>query len=172
MMRLKNKFLPGLFLVIILAIFQSCATKSESNPEFIADDNTFKDFMTWTLEKTYQGADPALSDAHLGNDSTVTREVYFKNGQDPQNGNYPTGTLIVKHTHNPGGTVNEYTAMAKRGNSFAPSGNDWEWFVLNSDGSIAVDGNNNKLRGGNLLNGYCVNCHVYAKDQDYVFSKP
>jgi hypothetical protein len=151
--------------------FQSCKEDEDVVQEYIADDNSFKSFMSWTLEATHQGPDPALGPAHGGNDSTVVREVFFKDGQDIKDGEYPVGTLIVKHSHNPGSSVNEFTALAKRGNDFNTDGGDWEWFVLNSDGTIAVDDSGNKLRGADLMGGMCLNCHTGASSKDYVFSK-
>jgi hypothetical protein len=61
--------------------------------------------------------------------------------------------------------------MVKRGNDFNPNGGDWEWFMLNSDGTIAVDGNGNKMRGADLMGGMCLMCHTGASNKDYVFSK-
>ncbi|MBN2175219.1 MAG: cytochrome P460 family protein [Bacteroidales bacterium] len=172
-----TKILTLLALIIGSSLFiQSCSKdddngdQNNTNPEFVADDNTFTDFMTWQLEATNQGPDPALGMAHAGNDSTVTL-VYFKDGQDPANGKYPVGTIIVKHSSNPDQSVNEFTAMVKRGNNFAPSGGDWEWFMLNPDGSIATDGDGNPMRGANLMGGMCISCHTQASNKDYVFSK-
>lgn len=150
---------------------QSCKEDEEVPQEFIADDNTFKNFMSWALEASHQGADPALGGAHGGNDETVTRNVYFEDGQEPKDGKYPVGTLIVKHSNNPDNSVNEFTAMVKRGNDFNPNGGDWEWFMLNSDGTIAVDGDGNKMRGADLMGGMCLMCHTGASNKDYVFSK-
>lgn len=150
---------------------QSCKKEEETKQEFIANDDTFKSFMTWMLEATNQGPDPALGPAHGGNDSTVVRKIYFKDGQDPSDGMYPVGTLITKHSKNPDGTVDATVAMAKRGNDFNTSAGDWEWFVLNADGSIAEDGDGNPLRGANLMNGACISCHAQASNKDYVFSK-
>jgi hypothetical protein len=101
----------------------------------------------------------------------VERKIYFKDGQDPSGGTYPVGTLISKWSKNPDGTVDMITAMAKRGNNFNSSAGDWEWFVLNPDGSIAVDGDGNKMRGANLMGGACVSCHAQASSSDYVFTK-
>lgn len=164
------------FILVSSFVFQSCKDDDGDQPtptptEFVADDNTFKDFMNWTLEATNQGPDPALGGAHAGNDSTVTRMVYFKDGQDPANGKYPVGTVIVKHSSNPDQSVNEFTAMVKRGNDFATSGGDWEWFMLTPDGSIATDGDGNPMRGANLMGGMCISCHTQASNKDYVFSK-
>ena len=164
------------FVIISSFVFQSCKDDEEDQPtptpaEFVADDNTFKDFMNWPLEATNQGPDPTLGMAHAGNDSTVTRKVYFKDGQDAQSGKYPTGTVIVKHSNNPDQSVNEFTAMVKRGNDFAPSGGDWEWFMLAPDGTIATDGDGNPMRGADLMGGMCIQCHSQASNKDYVFSK-
>lgn len=158
---------------VLITGLSSCSkdnTTEPTNQEFIADDNSFKDFMSWTLVKTNQGPDPALGMAHSGNDETVTRKIYVKNNQDRVNGVFPVGTIIVKHSSNPAGTVNEFTAMVKRGNNFNPSGNDWEWFMLMPDGTIATQ-DGMKTRGPNLMNGMCVSCHSSNKVKDFVFSK-
>lgn len=167
-----TKMITMASLVFLGAVtIQSCKNEEDVNQEFIADDNTFKSYLTWPFEATNQGPDPSLGTAHGGNDSTVVREIYFKNGQDPSNGVYPVGTLIVKHSSNPGATVNEFTGLAKRGNNFNTDGGDWEWFVLNSDGTIADDGSGGKLRGSDLFGGMCISCHTQASSKDYVFSK-
>ncbi|MBK8875117.1 MAG: hypothetical protein IPN13_14865 [Bacteroidetes bacterium] len=59
------------------------------------------------------GPSPSLGSGHAGNDSTVTRNVYFNNGQDRVNGTYPIGTIIAKRSTNPAGTVDEIVGMAK-----------------------------------------------------------
>ncbi len=164
------------FVFLSSFVLHSCKDDDNEQPiptptEFIADDNTFKDFMSWSLDATNQGPDPALGMAHAGNDSTVTRMVYFKDGQEPVNGKYPLGTIIVKHSKNPYLSVNEFTAMVKRGNNFASSGGDWEWFMLAPDGTIATDGDGNPMRGANLMGGMCVSCHTQASATDFVFSK-
>ncbi|MBS1772427.1 MAG: cytochrome P460 family protein [Bacteroidetes bacterium] len=139
--------------------------------EYIADNNSFKDFMNWTLQSTKHGPDPLLGAmAHANNDSSVTRQVYFKNGQNAVNGKYPTGTIIVKHSSNTAGTVNEFTAMVKRGNNFNPNNNDWEYFMLKPDGTIATDTSGMVMRGANLMSGMCGSCHKSAS-VDYIFSK-
>lgn len=156
----------------LVTTLTSCSDDDEEvKEEFIATDSTFSNFMTWTLEAENQGPDPALGPAHAGNDESVTRKIYFKNGQEPVNGEYPVGTVIVKHSSNPDQSVNEFTAMVKRGNDFNTSGGDWEWFMLNADGSIATDQSSGmEMRGANLLNGMCVSCHS-AASTDYSFTK-
>ncbi|MBK6988848.1 MAG: cytochrome P460 family protein [Bacteroidetes bacterium] len=163
------------FSITLLASVQSCKKDIDNEPvpqEFVADNSTFANFMAWSLDATAQGPDPALGGmAHGGNDSTVVRNVYFKNGQDPVNGTYPIGTVIVKHSANTGGTVNEHTAMVKRGNSFNSNVGNWEFFVLMPDGSIAADSAGTPMRGANLMNGMCGGCHSAVSSKDFVFSK-
>lgn len=154
----------------MFSLFQACKNDDDDDTEFVADNNTFKNYGSWALEATHSGPDPALGPAHGGNDSTVVRNVYFEDGQDPVGGKYPTGTVIVKHSSN-GSSVDERIAMVKRGNGFSPATNDWEWFVLASDGTIAKDPDGNLMRGANLLNGLCTGCHTQAASKDYVFSK-
>lgn len=168
----RSVFFTALVLLSIMVSLQSCSDDDEeTNPEFIADDNTFSNFMSWTLETENQGPDPSLGAAHAGNDATVTRKVYFKDGQDPVNGKYPVGTVIVKHSSNPDLSVNEFTAMVKRGNDFNSTAGDWEWFMLNADGTIATDPSSGmKMRGANLMNGMCIACHS-AATTDYSFAK-
>ncbi len=175
---LKNRFLLLFSLLFASSVVITSCSKDddEDNPptpsEFVADDNTFVSFMNWSKDATAQGADPALGGmAHGGNDETVVREVYFKDGQAAVNGSYPVGTIIVKHSKNPEGTVDERTALVKRGNNFNSEGGDWEWFMLAPDGKIARDENGNAMRGANLMNGMCLQCHTVAKAKDYVFSK-
>jgi len=153
--------------------FSDSATRDDGTCtyEFVADNSTFAGFSTWVLQAINEGADPAnLGEAHGGNDSSTTRTVYFYNGQDPEEGMYPRGTLIVKHTQSDSGNVNVITAMAKRGGGYNQANNGWEWFILNMDGSIATDENGKELRGANLLNGSCGSCHA-AAFTDFVHSK-
>ncbi|MGD9930601.1 MAG: hypothetical protein AB7U05_11330 [Mangrovibacterium sp.] len=159
----KTIFWSALALIVLAFSFQSCSNdaEEETNPEFVATDSSFSNFMSWELEATNQGLDPALGTAHAGNDETVTRMIYFKNGQNPAGGTYPVGTIMVKHSKNPDLSVNEFAAMVKRGNNFNPGGGDWEWFMLNADGTIATDpASGLKMRGANLMNGMGVACHT------------
>lgn len=169
-MKTTKLLLAAVALLVVAYTSQSCQEQPTQPSEFIADNTTFTGFTNWQLAKTFVGPSPSLGAAHAGNDSTVTRKIYYKDGQDPVNGEYPVGTVIVKHSYNPSGTVAEYTAMVKRGNNFNPSHNDWEWFMLQSNGNIATDTSGAEMRGANLMNGMCNNCHSVATT-DYSFSK-
>lgn len=155
-----------------LILSQSCKKEKDTPAEYIATNESFAGFHSWQLAATKLGPDPSLGGmAHGGNDSTVTRKIYFKNGQNPVNGKYPVGTIVVKHSTNTAGTLNEITGMVKRGNNFDPSKNDWEYFMLNADGTIASDATGMVMRGAALMNGMCVGCHGGASGKDYIFSK-
>jgi len=168
--------------LLLTALFvQSCKDKTSTTTtpttttpsEFVADDNTFKGFESWTLTATKNGVDPAmLKTAHAGDDSTSVRKIYFGNSAvTRENGEFPVGTIVSKITTwqgNGGGSM--ITAMAKRGNNFDAGGNNWEYFVLNADGSILVD-NGTTMRGANLMNGACKGCHAAASATDYIFTK-
>lgn len=174
---MKQHLLKLIALIFITAVVVQSCSKEDDDPakpapsEFIADDNTFKDFMTWSLDATHSGPDPGLGGFHLGNDSTVTRDIYFKNGQNSVNGKYPTGTLIVKHAYNAGGSLNEYAAMAKRGNNYNTAGGDWEYFVLDASGAIRKDTAGVEFRGFDLFSSACTSCHAGAANKDFVYSK-
>ncbi|MDZ4745267.1 MAG: cytochrome P460 family protein [bacterium] len=165
------------FLGIALATtitVQSCKTDSPTiTPnEVVADNSTFANFESWTLEATNHGPSPSLGAAHSGNDTSVTRKIYFKDGQARVNGTYPIGTVIVKRSTNPAATVDEIVGMVKRGNSFNPTTGDWEWFMLMPDGTIATDGSGMAMRGGvSMMGGMCNACHSGASATDFTFSK-
>jgi len=160
-----TKFKSILVILISSFVLQFCSETDNDPEEFIADASDFFNFMNFNLEASNIGADPALGTAHAGNDSTVTRKVYIKNGQNTVNGSYPLGTIIVKHSKKDDNTVNEITAMVKRGNDFNSDVGNWEWFMLNpADNSIVVRG------GKEMMNGMCNACHSAASAKDYVFS--
>ncbi len=118
---MKKSYLKILSAVLLGAttVFVSCKKDEETTTdpqpqEYVANDDSFKDIMSWTLAAEPMGIDPALGAAHGGNDSTVVRSIYFKDDAKPVNGEYPVGTVIVKHSHNEAGSVEMYTAMVKR----------------------------------------------------------
>jgi len=138
--------------------------------QFVANNSSFEDWMNWPLVNELSGADPGLGMAHGGNDETVTRRVYIKDGQTRVGGTFPQGTILVKHSSNPDNTVDEYTAMVKRGGNYDTDFNNWEYFMLTPTAEIAVDGAGNPMRGNVLMGGMCRSCHGGAAAQDYVFT--
>ena len=136
------------------------------------DDGSCMSFETWEdwiLEVTKTGIDTNLGVAHFASDSASTRDVYFFEGQDPNNGKYPEGTMIFKHIRTIDSTQSEYVGMVKQEKGFNQESNDWEWFVLNANGKVQTD-DDDDIRGANIFSGYCTNCHISATT-DMVFSK-
>jgi hypothetical protein len=169
---MKTKMLmAGWLMAAILISVQSCKDdEEESAPEFVASSSDFSGFRSWTQVATHQGPSPSLGEAHHGNDATVTRTIYVKNNQERgSDGKFPVGTLVVKETKKDGATI-EMTAMVKRGNNFNPENNDWEWFMLNGDGTI-MTASGSEMRGAKLMDGMCGACHSQVKSKDFVFSK-
>ena len=166
---MKTKLLlSGWAFAAVLISIQSCKDDEEDeSPEFVASSSDFADFRSWTQVAVNQGPSPSLGAAHHGNDETVTRTIYVKNNLARNaDGKFPVGTLIVKDTKDGAGNTIEMTAMVKRGNNFNPDNNDWEWFMLNMDGTAIAD------RGAGLMGGMCGMCHgAGAKNKDFVFSK-
>ncbi|MDO8366631.1 MAG: cytochrome P460 family protein [Saprospiraceae bacterium] len=149
-------------------VFQSCTDDNDEINEFVADDSSFSGFDLFHLHATKQGIDPAM---HSNGDSTAQRKIYFKDDVSPSNGRYPVGAIVVKHSTNSDGSLNQITAMVKRGNNFDTDGGDWEYFMLQPDGKIAKDPSGNLMRGAKLMDGMCQNCHTGAANKDYIFSK-
>jgi hypothetical protein len=165
----KTVITLSVFAFVGALMFQSCK-KETTDTEFVADNSTFSNFMSFALRDTKHGANPALGGmAHGGNDSTVTRAIHFKNDQNRSGGKFPVGTVIVKHATSPGG-MNEITAMVKRGHNFNPSVGDWEFFMLMPNGNIATDTSGMQMRGANLMGGMCGSCHGAASSQDFIFT--
>ncbi len=179
---MKKTTIIGATALVMLGAFsiQSCKNEKNDDPtpqqasEFVADNSTFSAFENWSIGAVKNGVDPAnLGPAHAGNDSSSQRTIYWGNSAASRsdNGQYPVGTIIAKKTTwsaNGGGSM--ITAMAKRGNNFDASGNNWEYFILNSDGSVLVDNGDTK-RGANLNNGGCKGCHGKVANNDYVFTR-
>jgi hypothetical protein len=175
-MKTKNVLLISIVIIASAIVIQSCKKKEDDAPvsnEFVANDNTFKNFNTWTQINTVVGFDPNVgANFHGGVITDMTRLGYLKNDQDTIKGEvYPKGTLLVMYSYNNDKSYKEYVGMAKRAGNFNAGQNGWEWFVLNSNGSIAVnDTTGDKLRGDYLMNNACGSCHVKAKI-DFVHSK-
>jgi len=135
------------------------------DPTITIDASSFANFDTWALVKTAEGTDPSgfLGQAHNGGLIESIRKVYIKDDQSAIDGVFPAGTIIVKHTSTLDGLMTSYQAMVKRESGFNSEDSDWEWFIIEADGTI-VD------RGPSLNNNGCANCHGNATT-DLVFSK-
>lgn len=169
-MKFKTHFIAFPLLILFFGVLQSC-TSEDTLTEYLADDDSFSSFTDWALDAELMGIDPSLGAAHGGNNENTIRKIYFHDGVGPDDGEYPIGARIVKRSYNPDGSLDMNTAMVKRGNDYDPDNGDWEYFVLNADGSIATDADGNIMRGaGDLMGGMCLGCHSHAST-DYIFSK-
>ncbi|MEZ4722468.1 MAG: hypothetical protein R2813_11405 [Flavobacteriales bacterium] len=130
---------------------------------------TFVHWDQWVQIASSFGTDTFAAIAHDGFDTLSIRKVYVRNDQLPVDSIYPEGTMIVLYNYSLGDTMKAYSAMVKQAEGFNPTSNDWEWFMLNKDGSIAKDNTGELLRGGNLLDNYCTECHSKAAI-DFVYS--
>jgi len=139
--------------------------------DFVPDNSTFAGWENWTLVETVEEPSLTLGEmAHGGQDSSFVRKIYIKDNAKRENGEYPMGTVIVKHSYSEDQDINEYTAMAKRKADFNTEGAGWEWFMLAADGSIAVNESNETMRGANLMDGMCQGCHGSTTASDFVFT--
>jgi hypothetical protein len=133
--------------VMVLAIgCSSNATTPESTPEnandaapqvkeFLAFERDFQGFHAWEKFSFPESMDGFP--AHLGG----PRDVYL-NARPPKGSKeFPIGTIIVKEVID-GGPVTDHIIFArvKRGGSYNPDANGWEWFQLKlrADGSTQV----------------------------------
>ncbi len=164
------------FFVLLLTIFVTACNKDISPSiaqEFIADDNSFKNYTTWTKIAEKSGKDAALGIFHNVDVNNLVRRVYVKDNAQRKDSEYPIGTIIVKDYVNADGTKADFdpVAMVNRGGpSFNVANNKWEWFRLdrNTGGIAVIDGS--IIRGGSLGNNACNSCHIGAKYRDLVFT--
>lgn len=58
---MKKSVLFSIFYALAaVAFLQSCSNDEEMSQEFIADDSSFSNFMSWKLEKQLPGLTPRL----------------------------------------------------------------------------------------------------------------
>lgn len=164
----KFLFLTIIFFVAVL-IFSCNKTTSDpvpaptnpvTNPvnsqEFVATDKDFEGFRKWSKVAEFSQAVGAEGLAH-GNGKRVVWIKQEKASRQSTNNQYSVGTIVVKEVQNYG-----IVGMVKRGGTFNAEHQNWEWFYLTEEGKITSRNASNT----------CNNCHIKAKNLDYVFSKP
>lgn len=171
-----SKKLSSLFAAtaVLCGCFFMAGCKSEDNSttpvvEFAAADADIANYGSWTkTAENLVGPDPAgiIGPAHESGNADVRRTVFINKGSATKvSGKWENGTILIKEMRKTDGTLLGAMGMAKRGASFNPDHNGWEWFMVGSDGKIAD-------RGANLMNGMCNGCHSTQKSTyDYVFTK-
>ncbi len=157
------------FAIAVSACSDDDNTTNTTPEEFTAQSSNFAGFRSWAQTITPQhGPDPGgfLHDAHAANDDNMTRYIYVNNASATRNssGNYPNGTIFVKEMKMSDGSSAGVLAMVKRGGSFNSGNRGWEWFMLDSAGTI-------QDRSATLMNGLCNGCHVAASAKDFAFTK-
>ena len=159
----KSMFFVSSILIGMLIFFNSCGNENEEDgttpipitEEFIAKDSDFEDFRNWEVVVKLDKALSPEGRAH----SDAARTIWIKppNNKRGSNGQYPIGTILIKEVEGGYGIV----AMVKRGGSFNPSHNGWEWFQIDAASKISSRSASNT----------CNNCHSLVKNQDYAFTK-
>ncbi len=155
--------------VLTLSSCKNDTVSTPSTPEFVAENKSFANFMTWaqTVQPRH-GKDPAglISNAHGSDDSTMTRTIYINSADAKRDasGQFPVGTIFAKDMTMANGMSAMVTGMAKRGGEYNKTGNGWEFFMV-MNGSIVA-------RGDTLMGGMCKGCHTGAGiGKDFVFTK-
>jgi len=172
---MKPQFRILLLIFTGLLIFSCSSTTDsadDSNNEFVADLDDFKNYQNWTEVDLLYGPDPLLQSAH-GADDGLYRRIYVKDNVQPENGKYPTGTIILKELRDPDGNLTgALTVMVKRGGGFNPDGNGWEWFMTDTKLETIITQGDDATAGG----GACATCHsganVNNNGTDWVFKHP
>ncbi|GBD05236.1 hypothetical protein HRbin20_00817 [bacterium HR20] len=155
-------------IVSMVILTSGCERSTDSTPhEFVAEAKDFSGYQNWTQTVApRRGPDPSgfIGDAHSAKDTMITRSIFVNrsNATRQGNGEFSVGTIFLKVLRAQDGSIPMITAMVKRGGSFNPSDNGWEWFVLDGQGSIM-------MRGAGVMDGMCAACHKAAND--YVFTR-
>lgn len=144
--------------------------------EFVASKMDLANYANWPLTDYALGAsNPFIGAAHSGTDMEFARAV-FQNAKTgmPVNEELPVGSILVKETFTTLNGEKQFAdaggllAMVKRGGTFNPDHNGWEWIMLSEQGDMLA-------RGADLMGGACNACHSKAMDDagmDYTFTKP
>jgi hypothetical protein len=166
-MNIRSKLL---LLATTALFFSACSedTVDTTPTEFIATESDFNGYASWSKTTADRvGEDPAglTHGAHGASDSSILRKIFLKQSAAVRgsSGQFPVGTMFAKEM-SMAGLVQVVTGMAKRGNSYDASGNDWEYFMIGADGKFLG-------RGDTLMGGGCKGCHSATADKDYIFTK-
>ena len=127
----------------------------------------FKDYLNWRLLRAISGPNPALGGGAHSGDTNYFRLVYVQPAEArPIGGQYPVGTIFVKELREndngkPGNVTGAITVMVKRGGTFSPEGNGWEYFMTDLAFTQTL------AQGGSET--MCFSCHNSVKDRDFVW---
>ncbi len=107
-------------LATLLVVLGACQAEEGSNDSFVAMQQDWATFRSWTSRELPKGA---LEHGQEGG------RIYYSHELPVWVEHWPTGSLILKETLSADGYV-EIHAMARRNGGFNPEGQGWEWFGL------------------------------------------
>ncbi|GAA4829323.1 cytochrome P460 family protein [Algivirga pacifica] len=157
-MKLKTIIITMVSLISLLnitaCVYNDAVTLYEE--EFIFSPEDIEGYQEWTI-----------IDYSDRPDINQWRTIYINKPEeaDRTEGSYPLGTILVKEgrSYSDRTKVVSLQVMAKRGGTFNPLGNYWEWAYTASGDIHAL----NDYRGDNslTLNGNtCISCHQGYND--------
>jgi hypothetical protein len=172
----RSRNLPFVFSVCIGCLFSSCTQerRNESEPfqnipenpqpvtEFIATEKSFDCFLPpFQDQKPIEERWFKVGNFYIKNLTGRTRTA-LQIASGLKEGRYPVGTIIQ---------LVPFEAMVKRGGSFCPSGNGWEFFALDLTGTqevlIRSRGCEEVVNFFNQVS--CLSCHGKAEEKyDFV----
>ncbi|GAB5464783.1 MAG: hypothetical protein Kapaf2KO_02190 [Candidatus Kapaibacteriales bacterium] len=172
---MKNQLIKVAFLAILFSglALQSCddddSGTEPTDEAFVPDNTTFADWQNWDVVGTYDMPGPELGEmAHGGQNTDFVRTVYAPSTNSMSDGEYSEGSLFFKKVTNTADNTSGYFAMAKRDSEFDV--NQWEYFILNEDGSIKAAEDGSPERGGSSYR-VCQGCHAGSSATDFVFTE-
>lgn len=165
-------------LLVFALLLAACGTPPSATPDagvirstYIALAQDFDGYETW--ERFDLGHQLAGSVHNAGH-----RAVYLNQRPPKGSTSFPVGTLLVKviTLDTDAGVVDQVFAMAKRGGTFNPSADGWEWFQLDPEADPRImiwRGDQPPSKAGYVGGpaGACNECHVHGGN-DHVLSEP
>jgi hypothetical protein len=140
-------------LLLVTAVISACAEIDSPSPKMVLPP----DYRTAFAPVLHCGT---ANEHLLGNKAVVRMHAdlagRFENGPYP----YPEGTLIVKEEYpvydDLCANLTGYTVMRKEASGYSPTGGDWQWFSLDSLGTVLKEGKQPT----------CVSCHDKCNRED------
>ena len=159
-------------------VFKHPDAPVNNNEEFFAQLADFQGYLDWEeVDYAIGDTNTSLLGIHQGNDDTFSRRTFVSPTTQLVDGVYEKGSIFIKEVKTISSGTDEFApgggllAMVKRGGSFNPDYDGWEWFAFSTDMSEILE------RGIGLLDNGCNTCHSVAEGKndggaDFVFKHP